>query len=451
MQTNKVKSSVAAGLLGLFLGQFGAHSWYLGKKTQGIIHVSLLAGSIVLMIAALAVAMSSATSFYYYATVSPAFPGLSFFLMALAWLLTVGNGIWAFVEAVIILVRGDAGLAAQGYTVATPVVLAPATPQNPSTPQSPAAQNPAAPQGSAPTSVAPQTVAPQVQATPKQPMNPATKKKIILGCSIGAGALVALMVACIVIAVVTHVDYGETYRQAKSLREDIGELYSSYDCERVVTNAGYDWVSDNTYNKYIEACKSLTAGLDDKIAELEQTSGVRKDSDLSAAFEKFKKEYTAAVPSTDELAASLELYKTWHSYIVAIDGLSTSSTDSALRSAANILIDSGNATLKTYGETWLEKTTDYIHAYRDYQNASYSDSNYQELRDTYRTKQTEQRDWVAENQPDLSELAPLNLTNTSKIYNTYRDFYNLVVDAYEENYDSDSGDCTELRTGVYCS
>jgi TM2 domain-containing membrane protein YozV len=34
MQHTKVKSATVAGLLGIFLGQFGAHSWYLGKKNR---------------------------------------------------------------------------------------------------------------------------------------------------------------------------------------------------------------------------------------------------------------------------------------------------------------------------------------------------------------------------------------------------------------------------------
>ncbi len=29
-----IKSAIAAGLLGIFLGQFGAHDWYLGDKKE---------------------------------------------------------------------------------------------------------------------------------------------------------------------------------------------------------------------------------------------------------------------------------------------------------------------------------------------------------------------------------------------------------------------------------
>lgn len=464
MQNTKPKSAVAAGLLGLFLGQFGAHSWYLGKKKQGIAHVCLFAGSMILMIIAMVVIFSSARTVYTYSSYSIRTsnePFIAVLLMIFAWLLTMGNGIWALVESIILFAQGDAGLAAKGYTVATavyhPATAAPGTPVaqpapvssaapvNPSTAPAATPVNPAAPTAN-PVNPA-QPVAPQ----PKQPMNPATKKKIIIGCVIGAVSIVAIIVACVVIAIVSHVDYSEAYRKAKDLKEDISDLYMSYDCERVTSSVNSDWTSDSNYKKYIESCKNSTSGIDDKIAELEKTAGVRKNSELSAAFDKFKKEYTAVVPNAEELNSKLELYKTWHSYIVAVDDLSASDTDAEIQSAANILINSGNDAFKTYGEGWLEKTMDYVRAYRDYQNSSYSDPNRSTLRDTMYAKQKAQSTWVSENKPDITELVPLDFSDMTKMNNAYRDFYNLLTDTYEQHYNRDSGDCSELYSGdVYC-
>jgi len=465
MQNTKPKSAVVAGLLGIFLGQFGAHSWYLGKKKQGIAHVCLFAAGLILMIIAMIVIFSSARTVYLYSSYSIQTanePFAAILLMFLAWAVMMGNGIWALVEAIILLAQGDAGLAAKGYLVATPYNLAtapaagqpapaanatapaatPSTTAAPAATPSAAASTTASAQPATPTPVAPQ---------PKQPMNPATKKKIVLGCIIGAVALVAIIIICIIIAIVSHIDYGEAYRQAKVLKDDVSELYTAYDCERVVSSVNSDWTSESNYNKYIEACKDDTAGIADKIDALEKTAGVRKDSAISSAFDKFKKEYLAIVPDSEELNAKLELYKTWHAYVVAVDDLSASDTDAKIQSAANILINSGNDTFKTYGEGWLEKTMDYVRAYRAYQNSSYSDSNRSQLRDDMYSKQTAQRTWVSENKPDITELAPLNFADTTKMYNAYRDFYELLTATYEEHYNSGSGDCSELRDVVYCS
>lgn len=115
-----IKSAIAAGLLGIFLGQFGAHDWYLGDKKKGLLHVLLFAGSfVVIMLSSVvtAVALYSGIGF-----LSAVFG----FLAAIAYLVMMGNGIWGLVEGIILLVQGDAGLAAKGYTVAT--VAAPAAP-----------------------------------------------------------------------------------------------------------------------------------------------------------------------------------------------------------------------------------------------------------------------------------------------------------------------------------
>lgn len=460
MENTKIKSAVTAGLLGLFLGQFGAHSWYLGKKKQGIAHVCLFAAGMILMIIGMVVVASSARSIYAYRVVTSTAPLAATLLMILAWLIIMGNGIWALVESIILFAQGDAGLAAKGYAVAAPYVpaaqpatqAAPAASAQPSAPAAASASPAPATTSAAPAAAttAPAQPAP-VAPKPKQPMNPATKKKIILGCVIGAVVIVAVIVACVVIAIVSHVDYGETYRQAKDLKEDISELYTAYDCERVVSNVDSDWTSESSYNKYVEACKKATDGIDDKIAELEKTAGIRKDSDLRTAFDKFKKEYSAVVPDAADLNSKLDLYKTWHSYVVAVDSLSVSDTDAKIQSAANILTNSNNDTLKAYGETWLEKTMEYIRAYRAYQNSSYSDPNRSELREEMNAKQTAQNNWVSENKPEITELAPLDFSDTAEVYAAYHDFYNLLTETYEEHYNSGSGDCSELRGTVFCS
>lgn len=115
-----IKSAVAAGLLGIFLGQFGAHDWYLGDKKKGLIHVILFGGSfVVIMLSSVvtAIAMLSGIGFL---------SAIFGFFAAIAYLVMMGNGIWGLVEGIILLVQGDAGLAAKGYTVAT--VAAPAAP-----------------------------------------------------------------------------------------------------------------------------------------------------------------------------------------------------------------------------------------------------------------------------------------------------------------------------------
>lgn len=68
------KSKMAAGLLGIFLGAYGAHNFYLGKKERAITQLALTIVGIVLM-----------------------FFVVGFFIVA-------GIQIWGFVEGILILV-----------------------------------------------------------------------------------------------------------------------------------------------------------------------------------------------------------------------------------------------------------------------------------------------------------------------------------------------------------
>ncbi len=116
MQQN-TKSATTAGLLGIFLGSFGAHNWYLGEKSKGIAHVCMMSGGLLIEIVA--------------SIILPSVLSLSALLSAAAFLAILtsiaaaamsASGIWGLVEGIIILTQGDAGLARKGYAVATPVM-----------------------------------------------------------------------------------------------------------------------------------------------------------------------------------------------------------------------------------------------------------------------------------------------------------------------------------------
>lgn len=114
------KSATTAGLLGIFLGGFGAHNWYLGEKTKGIIHVCMMCGGVVVEILA-SIILPNVLSFSALLTMAWLFS----ILTAVAGLAMSASAIWGLVEGIQILVGGDAGLAAKGYPVANPQMAAP--------------------------------------------------------------------------------------------------------------------------------------------------------------------------------------------------------------------------------------------------------------------------------------------------------------------------------------
>lgn len=121
-QNQSVKSATTAGLLGIFLGAVGAHNWYLGDKKKGIIHVSLVCGSVVIAVVVNIIfntmAKSNPLGFLAVAVSQPWWYLLG---VSAAGLATSASAIWGFVEGVTILSQGDAGLAQRGYNVAQPM------------------------------------------------------------------------------------------------------------------------------------------------------------------------------------------------------------------------------------------------------------------------------------------------------------------------------------------
>ena len=125
MQQNNTKSSVTAGILGVFLGAFGGHDWYLGNTKKAIAHVALCVGGLLLLMVGV-ILMSISDNIPLLRTL--------FVCLVVAAYVIIGNGVWGFIEGVVIIAQGDAGLAAKGYKVAaqatttmqtnTPVVAA---------------------------------------------------------------------------------------------------------------------------------------------------------------------------------------------------------------------------------------------------------------------------------------------------------------------------------------
>lgn len=110
------KSATTAGLLGIFLGAFGAHNWYLGEKGKGIAHVCMMCGGVLVEIIAGAV-LPNVLSFSALLT----WASILGILASIAALAMSASGIWGLIEGITILAQGDAGLARKGYNVATPV------------------------------------------------------------------------------------------------------------------------------------------------------------------------------------------------------------------------------------------------------------------------------------------------------------------------------------------
>lgn len=398
---SKPKSANTAGLLGVFAGFVGAHEWYLGRAVRALMHIGVLILSAICFIVAATILhnnrLASAygiipTAFHIWSTI-----GIIIF---------IGNALWGAIEGFILLIQGEPGLARRGLDVIDPAA--------------------------------------------RKTLSPKAKKNLIRYSIIGVAALALIGIICLVISLVTRVDYGEAYRVAKELHPHVRALYEEDDCHDVISYVDSASTSAKTYEGYIDECRTAVAGKMELVDKLGQTAGIRRNSELSAKYDDFREAYRAVIPDMNEFDQSLKIYQTIHNFYVSLSGIKTDSSTKQISATADILKDSGSSELKEFGEGWEENFLDYVSAYKAYQADDSADRTSDLYKDMVKARNNYQN-WVKTEAPDLDDIADLSLSGVSTMYRAFRSLNDLIRNTYEENYNKNSGDCTESRTGeVYC-
>lgn len=286
---------------------------------------------------------------------------------------------------------------------------------------------------------------------PKPPMNPAKKKKIIAGIILGVAGVMAAIAIVIVVVMLNKVDYGEAYRMAKEVQVDLNKFSGSRACRNVLTDLDNVYTDIAYYSEYVSECRDWGEGLEEKVTKLGDTTAVRKDAEIKAQYEKFQEGVMSMLPDREALNAKLTIAEAWHKFEVLRDDLKNTSADAEVQAAANVLIESGNEQLKVYGEGWLEKSLAQTHAYQVWDNVPYSDyQNKNALREAYTNAQKEQKEWVTANKPDIATLVDIKMADANKLNTEFNKLRSMIATRYEENYDSESGDCWEFLGEVTC-
>lgn len=275
----------------------------------------------------------------------------------------------------------------------------------------------------------------------KKPMDPKKKKKIIIWSCVGGGVVIAAIVAIVLVIVLTKVDYKESYDIVKKLTDknseySINKFYNNYDdCEEVTYYADEDWITSKTYGDYVEGCKkAISPELTDLINQLGNTSGVARDNDVKAFYDKFYNEYQKAYDVTDsEIVKKLEVYDSWHKFLPDSESYDIYyySDEEKVNTVADYAINSSNDTLKAFGEQWKEKASALFKARKDYKAGTIKYTEYDD-------KEEEFDDWYKENLPKLSEVLPLKFEgNEYDINDAWSDLVIAISTKYGEKITED--------------
>jgi hypothetical protein len=286
----------------------------------------------------------------------------------------------------------------------------------------------------------------RLKARPKQKHH-----KAIIFSVIAVLIIIGITVAGLV-SRTSHLDYSQSYQLAKDLKKEVQLIRSDTSCTKAIDYVGKSFVSMETYSTYTKDCQTMSDTPEQYINQLAQTEGVRRDQNIKSRYDLFADAYRAAVSGSKTLAVTLDQYLIWHRWVIAIasNASEISWTDSDIESTAKILTESDVPAFVKHGEEWQKYFGEYVVASRDYYTASFSDEHKEDLRNAMTDKKKAYEDWKTKNDPNISELIPLENPDAAYLYAKFEELYDAIRQAYQENYNKEVGGCKEMANQVVC-
>ena len=283
------------------------------------------------------------------------------------------------------------------------------------------------------------------------------KRLLIIIPSIVVGLIMVFSIVASITGMFST-DYSKTYSVAKAIKSDLQKLRSNVNCDKVTEYNDNTFTSMEIYQGYIEGCKKNSQGVNVQlIEEMGDTTGVLKDIEVNRRFEAFKVALNESKASSTEVEKTLDLYLLWHNWlIVESSGDKTHNgfewSESEIKEAAKILVESGNERLVSYGNAWINLKTEVAKAaYKFYHSSEETEVvDYVEAKNDLEAKKNAFIQFQKEKRPDVLTEFPLQLVDLANISVKFDEMYNFIRETYQKNYNKKVGGCKELINAVIC-
>lgn len=283
------------------------------------------------------------------------------------------------------------------------------------------------------------------------------KRLLIITPSVVVGLIVVFSIVASITGMFST-DYSKTYSVAKVIKSDLQKLRSNVNCDKVTEYNDNTFTSMEIYQGYIEGCKKNSQGVNAQlIEEMGDTAGVLKDIEVNRRFEAFKVALNESKASSAEVEKTLDLYSLWHNWlIVESSGDKTHNgfewSESEIKEAAKILVESGNERLVSYGNAWISLKTEVAKAaYKFYHSSEETEVvDYVEAKNDLEAKKNAFMQFQKEKRPDVLTEFPLQLVDLANISVKFEEMYSFIRETYQKNYNKKVGGCKELINAVIC-
>lgn len=245
-------------------------------------------------------------------------------------------------------------------------------------------------------------------------------------------------------------NYGESYQLANELYEQLDEAWGSRttSCTAMVNEENDSSVDSSTYKNYVEECRKDLSEIRDTAGKLGQSSGVKHDDKLKQRYKTFEDAMNAALPDKSNVDKMAKIFTAVHEFAIRLNDISSDSNEADIHSAAALLTGSGSKNWASYGQEWETKMLQYVRAYKAYNNASYSDSRYNELRQTYSDARDELQQHLRNVDSETWDNGGLNTESFDAFEDAFLDLKTSIRETYETHYDGKNEKyCIDLGDG----